>query len=54
LNFVNNLSEVSTEKVDEMEKEFIAGNRDDGLAIAADIKQNLEKIIHHANVQMPS
>jgi signal transduction histidine kinase len=47
LNFVNNFSEVNVELLDEMEKEFVAGNKEDGIAIAKDVKQNLEKIIHH-------
>jgi two-component system NtrC family sensor kinase len=47
LNFVNNFSEVSMELVDEMEEELAKGNKDEAIAIAADIKQNLEKIIHH-------
>jgi two-component system NtrC family sensor kinase len=47
LNFVNNFSEVSAELIDEMEKEFVEGNKEDGIEIASDIKQNLEKIIHH-------
>jgi two-component system NtrC family sensor kinase len=47
LNFVNNFSEVSMELVDEMEEELAKGDKEEALAIAADIKQNLEKIIHH-------
>jgi signal transduction histidine kinase len=61
LNFVNNFSEVSSELIDEMKeelaegsKQYAAGSRQSGdeklkLAeeIANDIKQNLEKIIHH-------
>jgi two-component system, NtrC family, sensor kinase len=47
LNFVNNFSEVSAELVDEMGIELKSGNRDDAMAIANDIKQNLEKITHH-------
>ncbi|TNF44252.1 MAG: histidine kinase [Bacteroidetes bacterium] len=61
LNFVNNFSEVSSELLDEMKdelaegsKQYAAGSRQSGdeklkLAgeIANDIKQNLEKIIHH-------
>ena len=47
LNFVNNFSEVNAEMLDEMEKEFIAGNKEEGIAIVSDIKQNLEKVIHH-------
>jgi len=47
LNFVNNFSEVSMELVDEMEEELAKGDKEEAMAIAADIKQNLEKIIHH-------
>ncbi len=47
LNFVNNFSEVSMELVDEMEAELAKGDTGEAIAIAADIKQNLEKIIHH-------
>jgi two-component system NtrC family sensor kinase len=47
LNFVNNFSEVSMELVDEMEEELAKGDTGEAIAIAADIKQNLEKIIHH-------
>ncbi len=47
LNFVNNFSEVSTELVDEMNEEIKNGNIEDATAIAADLKQNLEKINHH-------
>lgn len=47
LNFVNNFSEVSAELIEEMEEELAKGDKDEALAIAADIKQNLEKIRHH-------
>jgi two-component system NtrC family sensor kinase len=47
LNFVNNFSEVSLELIDEMKTEFVEGNKEEGIVIAADVKQNLEKIIHH-------
>jgi two-component system NtrC family sensor kinase len=47
LNFVNNFSEVSMELIDEMEEELNKGDKDEAIAIAADIKQNLEKIRHH-------
>jgi signal transduction histidine kinase len=47
LNFVNNFSEVSTELIDEMEQELANGNNDEAIEIAKDLKQNLEKIIHH-------
>ena len=47
LNFVNNFSEVSNELVDEMKTELAKDNKDDAIAIADDIKQNLEKILLH-------
>ena len=47
LNFVNNFSEVSTELLDEMITELDKGNSTDAFAIADDLKQNLEKILHH-------
>jgi two-component system NtrC family sensor kinase len=47
LNFVNNFSEVSMELVDEMEEELNKGDTAEAMAIANDIKQNLEKIRHH-------
>ncbi len=47
LNFVNNFSEVSNELLDEMKEEIGKGNVEDVKAIAANVKQNLEKIIHH-------
>ena len=47
LNFVNNFSEVSNELIDEMKTEFNNGDTEEGFAIADDLKQNLQKIIHH-------
>ncbi|MBS1921393.1 MAG: GHKL domain-containing protein [Bacteroidetes bacterium] len=47
LNFVNNFSEVSNELIDEMNEELDKGDMEEAKAIAADIKQNLEKINHH-------
>lgn len=47
LNFVNNFSEISNELIEEMGKEFHAGNHEEGIMLATNIKQNLEKIIHH-------
>jgi two-component system NtrC family sensor kinase len=47
LNFVNNFSEVNKEMIDELEEELRNGNTEEALAIAADIKQNEEKINHH-------
>ena len=47
LNFVNNFSEVSNELIDEMNVELDKGDISEAKAIAADVKQNLEKINHH-------
>jgi len=47
LNFVNNFSEVSNELITEMKEEFKKGETEEGFAIADDIQQNLEKILHH-------
>jgi two-component system, NtrC family, sensor kinase len=47
LNFVNNFSDVSNELMDEMNEELEKGDFEEAKAIAADIKQNLEKINHH-------
>jgi signal transduction histidine kinase len=47
LNFVNNFSDVSNELLDEMKEELAKGNIGDAIAIAEDVKQNLEKINHH-------
>src|SRR6266536_4548109 len=47
LNFVNNFSEVSNELLDEMEEELNKGNNAEVKNIAGDVKQNLEKILHH-------
>jgi len=47
LNFVNNFSEVSIELIDEMTDELGKGDTEEAIAIAGDLKQNLEKIIHH-------
>jgi signal transduction histidine kinase len=44
---VNNFSEVSNELLDEMKNELAMGNRQSAIEMAGDIKQNLEKIIHH-------
>lgn len=47
LNFVNNFSEVSSELLDEMNEELEKGDTSEAKQIASDVKQNLEKIIHH-------
>jgi two-component system NtrC family sensor kinase len=47
LNFVNNFSEVSNELINEMVGEVNKGNSIEVKTIAEDVKQNLEKIVHH-------
>jgi signal transduction histidine kinase len=47
LNFVNNFSDVSSELLEEMKSELDNGNIDDAKAIADDVKENLQKILHH-------
>ncbi len=47
LNFVNNFSEVSSELLEEMKEEIGKGNMEEVNAIADDVRQNLEKILHH-------
>ncbi|MBL7738888.1 MAG: hypothetical protein JNK14_06680 [Chitinophagaceae bacterium] len=47
LNFVNNFSEVNKELTVELEEEIEKGNYADAKAIAKDIRDNEEKIIHH-------
>jgi len=47
LNFVNNFSEVSVELLAELKEEEEKGNKEDVMAIADDLAQNLEKIRHH-------
>lgn len=47
LNFVNNFSEVSNELLNEMNDELEKGNHGEAKQIAEDVKQNLEKILHH-------
>ena len=47
LNFVNNFSEVSKELLDEMKEEMDKGNAEEVKALADDVIQNLEKILHH-------
>ena len=47
LNFVNNFSEVNKELLVEMKDEMNKGNIDDAKAIANDVIDNEEKIIHH-------
>jgi signal transduction histidine kinase len=47
LNFVNNFSEVSGELVEELVEEIGKGDFEEVKALAADLKENLEKIVHH-------
>ena len=47
LNFVNNFSDVSTELIDEMNREMTKGNTEEAKLVAQDLKENLEKINHH-------
>jgi len=47
LNFVNNFSEVNSELIDELNEEVDKGNLEEVKAIAKDIKENEQKIIHH-------
>jgi two-component system NtrC family sensor kinase len=47
LNFVNNFSEVSHELLDEMRTELDKGDVSEAKIIAGEVKQNLEKILHH-------
>jgi two-component system, NtrC family, sensor kinase len=47
LNFVNNFSEVSTELANEMEEALQQDDKEEAIAIASDIKNNLQKIHHH-------
>ena len=49
LNFVNNFSELSNELINEMNEELDKGQIEEAKAIAADVKQNLEKINTHGN-----
>lgn len=49
LNFVNNFSEVSKELLVEMLEEIQNGDMEEVNAIAHDVIQNLEKILHHGN-----
>ncbi len=47
LNFVSNFSEVSIELLEELKSEVQTGNKDDAIALADDLTQNLQKINHH-------
>lgn len=48
LNFVKNFSEVSSELVIEMQEELSAGNKEVAEDISKNLKENLDKIIHHS------
>ncbi|HEX6168879.1 MAG TPA: ATP-binding protein, partial [Chitinophagaceae bacterium] len=47
LNFVNNFSDVSNELLEEMKTELEKGNAAEAREIAINVKENLEKILHH-------
>ena len=47
LNFVNNFSEVNSELIDELTEELEKADYEEVKAIAKDIKENEQKIIHH-------
>jgi signal transduction histidine kinase len=47
LNFVNNFSDINTELFDELEGQLAAGNKQEAMAIAGDIKENEQKINLH-------
>ncbi|HEY3370437.1 MAG TPA: ATP-binding protein [Prolixibacteraceae bacterium] len=47
LNFVNNFSEISNELLSEMKIELENNHKEEAIALAEDVKQNLEKILHH-------
>jgi two-component system NtrC family sensor kinase len=47
LNFVNNFSDVSNELLEEMKQELATGNTQQAIEIVNDVKENLEKILHH-------
>lgn len=49
LNFVTNFSEVNMELFNDFEHEVKAGNVQESLALANNIKDNLEKIVYHGN-----
>ncbi len=47
LNFVNNFSDLSHELCDEMNEELNRGNINEAKALAGNIQENLEKVVHH-------
>ncbi|MDQ3681540.1 MAG: ATP-binding protein, partial [Bacteroidota bacterium] len=50
LNFVNNFAEVTSELVKEMNDQIEKGDITDAKNIAADVKQNIEKIAHYGKL----
>jgi two-component system, NtrC family, sensor kinase len=47
LNFINNFSEINTELIEELQNELKAGNKEEAVSIAGNIKENEGKINHH-------
>jgi signal transduction histidine kinase len=47
LNFVNNFAEVNTEMIADLKQEIDKGNLEEVKAIATDIEENEQKIVHH-------
>jgi signal transduction histidine kinase len=47
LNFVNNFSDLSLELLGEMKTEMQKGHTDEAMSISENVKENLEKILHH-------
>lgn len=47
LNFVNNFSDLTKELADELQQELLTGDREEAIAIAASIIDNIERISHH-------
>ncbi|HEX6892752.1 MAG TPA: ATP-binding protein, partial [Chryseolinea sp.] len=49
LNFVKNFSELSQELLDEMKHEIKSGNLNAAWDLSDDVKENLQKVLHHGN-----
>jgi C4-dicarboxylate-specific signal transduction histidine kinase len=49
LNFVTNFSELNMELINDFEAEAAAGNTEEAIRLAKDIKENLQKIAYHSN-----
>jgi two-component system, NtrC family, sensor kinase len=47
LNFVNNFSDLTKELADELQQELKTGDKEEAIAIAASIIDNIERISHH-------